>query len=123
MAAVIDPIPAQNLTSNPTASSSNMNKSTTQTHPPSLEPIINPAGSSSEGWGDRLRRRNVPNPPNDDTASIETVSSDGQPKRQNSGSGLAAARDMVKERMKSPLLGGIKLEDLRENFSKGVEVK
>lgn len=40
-----------------------------------------------------------------------------------SGSRFAGARDRMRERMKSPLMGSLKLDDLRENITQGVEVK
>lgn len=42
---------------------------------------------------------------------------------KNNGSVLAGAREMLQERMKSPLMGSINLEDFRENLAKNVEVK
>nr|XP_031861443.1 uncharacterized protein CI109_003047 [Kwoniella shandongensis]KAA5528515.1 hypothetical protein CI109_003047 [Kwoniella shandongensis] len=40
-----------------------------------------------------------------------------------SGSGLSEARRMVKERIKSPLISGMKLEDLRDQLEIGIEKK
>ena len=43
-------------------------------------------------------------------------------KKDKSG-GLAGARDRVRDRIKSPLMRSLNLDDLREHISKGVEVK
>jgi 2-acylglycerol O-acyltransferase 2 len=79
-----------------------------------------------------LRRRNPqPDPDGEDDTDGDTQSTASQgnempqlrPGKRSlgseSGSGLAGMR----ERLKSPLMSGLKLDDLRENISKGVEVK
>lgn len=48
------------------------------------------------------------------------ASSSGHSSRTGS---LSKARAMVAEGLKSPLLNKMKLEEMRENFNKGVEVQ
>ncbi|GFZ47336.1 diacylglycerol O-acyltransferase [Saitozyma sp. JCM 24511] len=50
-------------------------------------------------------------------------SKDGKAESGHRGSGLSEARRKVREKMKSPLISGLKLDGIREQISKGVEVK
>lgn len=50
-------------------------------------------------------------------------SKDGTAESGHRGSGLSEARRKVREKMKSPLISGLKLDGIREQISKGVEVK
>lgn len=80
---------------------------------------------------DQVRQRKTgknaqksPTPPTDSSSSDKDKDKDGLSKSDDKEKDTMGSRfESVKQRMRSPLMGSIKLDDIRESFSKNVEVK